>query len=185
MQYTLIKPLASPRYTAVARGFHWLLGLLLLGSFCFGIYMADLPFSPARIKLFNWHKWAGITILALSSLRLLWRLTHTPPAPPPMPTWQQSVFRGTHLLMYILFFAIPLVGWAYSSATGFQVVYFGVLPLPDWVGKDADLAKQLKTLHGLLAYALASLVVLHVAAALKHQFIDKDSLLTRMKPFDH
>ena len=85
--------------------------------------------------------------------------------------------------MYVLFFAIPLVGWAYSSATGFQVVYFGVLPLPDWVAKNADLAAQLKLLHRVLAYSLAALVMLHIAAALKHQFIDKDGLLTRMNPF--
>ena len=100
-----------------------------------------------------------------------------------MPTWQQKASSGTHVLMYVLFFAIPLVGWAYSSATGFQVVYFGILPLPDWVAKDADLAAQLKTLHRVLAYGLATLVVLHVAAAVKHQLIDKDDLLTRMNPF--
>ena len=173
----------SPRYSSVAIGFHWLLGLMIVGSFCFGVYMADLPFSPARIKQFNWHKWAGITILALSTLRLLWRLTRPPPSLPPMPTWQQKASSGTHVLMYVLFFAIPLVGWAYSSATGFQVVYFGVLPLPDWVAKDADLAAQLKTLHRVLAYGLATLVVLHVAATVKHQLIDKDDLLTRMNPF--
>ena len=156
---------------------------MIVGSFCFGVYMTDLPFSPARIKQFNWHKWAGITILALSALRLLWRLTHTPPAPLRMPTWQQKASSSTHLLMYVLFFAIPLVGWAYSSATGFPVVYFGVLPLPDLVAKNADLAAQLKLIHRTLAYMLAALVVLHVAAALKHQFIDKDGLLARMNPF--
>ena len=167
----------------MAMGFHWLLALMIVGSFGFGVYMADLPFSPARIKQFNWHKWAGITILALSALRLLWRLTHTPPDSPPVSAWQKKAASVTHLLMYFLFFAIPLAGWAYSSATGFQVVYFGALPLPDWVAKNTDLAEKLKILHRVLAYILATLVVLHIAATLKHQLFDKDSLLARMNPF--
>lgn len=171
------------RFTAIAIGFHWLLGLMIVASLIFGVYMADLPFSPARIKLFNWHKWEGMTILALSVLRLLWRLTHTPPPSLLMPTWQKKASSSIHLLMYFLFFAVPLVGWAYSSAAGFQVVYFGVVPLPDWVARDADLAGQLKILHKVLAYGLATLLVLHVAAAVKHQLIDKDGLLARMSPF--
>ena len=70
------------RYTATAMALHWLLALALVGIFCFGLYMTSLPFSPARLKYFNWHKWAGMTILILSALRLLWRITHRPPALP-------------------------------------------------------------------------------------------------------
>ena len=135
------------RYSDAAIAFHWLLAVMIVGSFSFGLYMADLPFSPSRIKQFNWHKWAGITILALSALRLLWRLAYRPPPLDVAVSWQTRAAHVTHLLMYVLFFAIPLAGWAYSSAAGFQVVYFGVLPLPDWVGKNADLADQLKLLH--------------------------------------
>lgn len=163
--------------------FHWILAILILGTFFFGLYMTDLPFSPARLKQFNWHKWAGITILALSALRLLWRLTHRPPALPPMPAWQARASHALHGFLYVLFFATPLVGWAYSSATGFPVVYFGVLQLPDWVGKNAELADVLKLVHHFLAYGLGTLVALHIAAALKHQWLDKDRLLDRMNPF--
>lgn len=82
-------PMTSPaRYTPVAIVLHWLLALAIIGAFCMGVYMSDLPFSPTRLKLYNWHKWAGVTILALSALRLLWRLTHRPPADAPMPAWQ-------------------------------------------------------------------------------------------------
>jgi cytochrome b561 len=144
--------------------------------------MADLPFSPSRLKLYNWHKWAGVTILALAAVRLAWRLTHRPPAPPPMPAWQQRASALTHGLMYALFFAIPLVGWAYSSAAGFPIVWFGVLPLPDFVPADKALAEAIKPWHGRLAWALVVLVALHVAAALKHHFIDRDGLLSRMRP---
>ena len=170
------------RYSPVAIGLHWLLALMIISSFSLGVYMHELPFSPTRLKLFNWHKWAGITILALSALRLLWRLTHRPPPDPPMPAWQRIAAHSTHWLLYALFFMVPLMGWAYSSAAGFPIVVFGVLPLPDFVAPDRAVAEVLKERHGQLAWALAAVVVLHIAAALKHQFIDRDGLLSRMRP---
>jgi cytochrome b561 len=162
---------------------HWVLGLAIVGAFAMGVYMSDLPMSPSRLKLYNWHKWAGVTILALSALRLLWRLTHRPPADLPMPAWQARTAHATHLALYALFFAVPLAGWAYSSAAGFPVVLFGMWPLPDFVPVDKALAEAIKPLHKLLAFAMAALVLGHVAAALKHHFIDRDALLQRMRPF--
>jgi cytochrome b561 len=97
-----------------------------------------------------------------------------------MPAWQQKAHHGTHHLMYLLFFAVPLTGWAYSSAAGFPIVWFGVLPLPDFVPVSKELAEIIKPLHKLAAFGLAALVLLHVAAALKHQIIDRDRLLGRM-----
>ncbi|CAM5795289.1 cytochrome b [Rhizobacter fulvus] len=175
-------------YGAVAIGLHWLLAIALVGAFSVGVYMHDLPFSPQRLRLFNWHKWAGITILALSVLRLLWRVTHRPPPLAPavlnaMPPWQCHAHHATHALLYGLFLAVPLAGWAYTSAAGFPVVWFGVLPLPDWVPVDKALATDvLKPLHQTLAFALAALALLHVAAALKHQWIDRDGLFWRIWP---
>jgi cytochrome b561 len=176
------------RYGGTAIALHWLLALAIIGNLGVGLYMADLPFSPLRIKLINWHKWAGMSILALSAVRLLWRLAHRPPPLAQrvlntMPEWQRSAHHGTHLAFYILFFAVPLFGWAYSSAVGLQIVWFGVLPLPDLLPLNKELGNLvLKPLHNASAYMLAALVVLHVAAALKHQFVDKDGLLLRMWP---
>jgi cytochrome b561 len=178
-------PNATPptdRYTAPAIALHWLLALLLLGSFAMGVYMADLPVSPTRLKLYNWHKWAGATILALSLLRLVWRLTHRPPPDPAMPAWQARMAHGTHWALYALFFVVPLVGWAYSSAAGYPLVWFGVLPLPDFVPVDKALAEAIKPWHERSAMLMAALVLLHVAGALKHQFIDRDGLIDRMRP---
>jgi cytochrome b561 len=177
---------ASPRYGGVAISFHWLLALTIVASFSVGVYMHDLPFSIARIKLFNYHKWAGITILVLSLLRLLWRLTHRPPPLSPRqlavtPAWQQRAAKVSHALMYVLFFAVPLLGWAYSSAAGLPIVWFGVLPLPDFVPVNRDMANALlKPLHAYAAFTLGGVVLLHVAAAFKHQFIDRDRLMSRM-----
>jgi cytochrome b561 len=177
----------QPRYSAVAILLHWLLAIVILAMFAMGLYMADLPFSPMRMKLYNWHKWAGVCFLSLTVLRLVWRATHRPPALPQavtlsMPGWQMQAFHATHYLMYALFFVVPLLGWAYSSAIGYQIVLFGVLPLPDLVGADKALAELIKPLHGLSAWALIVLAVLHIGAALKHQWLDRDGLMQRMLP---
>ena len=171
----------------MAIALHWLLALVIVGMFVMGSYMADLPFSPLRLKLYNWHKWAGVTFLALTVLRLLWRLTHRPPALPQavtlaMPGWQVRAYHATHHLMYALFFAVPLIGWAYSSAAGYPIVLFGQLPLPDFVSPSKELAALIKPLHELSAVALLGLAGLHIAAALKHHWIDRDGLLNRMLP---
>lgn len=175
-------PSPTNRYTLPAIALHWLLALALVGTFAVGLYAHELQFSMTKLKLLNWHKWAGITILFLSVLRLVWRVTHRPPADVPMPAWQAKVAHLLHWLMYGLFFAIPLSGWAMSSAKGFPIVWFGVLPLPDWVPKDKALGHQLEELHEMVAWLLVALVVAHVAAALKHHLIDKDGLLDRMRP---
>lgn len=172
------------KYTLTAMAFHWLLAVLIIGSFSFGLYMVELPFSPARIRQYNWHKWAGITILTLSAARLLWRLANRPPAlSSAMPDWQKKASHGVHLLLYVLFFAAPLAGWVYSSAAGFPVVYFGLVPLPDLVSPNRELADVLKLVHRTLVYSLAALVSLHVLAALKHHLIDRDGLINRINPF--
>jgi len=176
---------AVQRYHPVAVLLHWVLGAALVATFALGLYMADLPFSPQRLKLYSWHKWAGIVLFALAFVRLFWRLTHRPPALPvaveaAMPAWQRMAHHATHHGLYGLFFAVPLLGWAFSSAAGFPVVLFGVLPLPDFVPVNEALSDVLKQLHELAAFAMAGLVLLHVAGALKHQFIDRDGLLARM-----
>ncbi len=183
-------PTASPapaRYTRTAMLLHWVLGLALVALFCFGLYMTGLKFSPLRLKLYNWHKWAGIAVLALSTLRLLWRATHKPPVLPvtvtrTMPRWQRTAHHATHHALYLLFFAVPLIGWAYSSAAGFPIVFLGLWPLPDFVPVSPDLAEAIKPWHAFSAYTLAALVLVHVAAALKHHWIDRDGLLSRMLP---
>lgn len=178
-------PPPAARYGTTAIALHWVLGLAILALLVMGWYMTDLPISPQRLKLYNWHKWAGMTILALSVLRLAVRLVHRPQPLPAkvlstMPTWQQLAHHGTHHLLYALFFIVPMLGWAYSSAAGFPIVVFGLVPLPDFVPVSPALADILKPLHGLTAYALVALVVLHVGAVLKHQFIDRDGLMARM-----
>lgn len=178
---------SAHRYTAVAIALHWLLGAAVLAMFAVGIYMSDLPFSPLRLKLYNWHKWAGVTFLMLTVVRLLWRLSHRPPALPKaisaaMPPWQTRIYHATHHLFYVLFFVVPLAGWAYSSAAGFPIVWFGQIALPDLLPVNKEWAEVIKPLHKLSALALIGLAVLHIGAALKHQWLERDDLLLRMLP---
>ena len=173
-------------YDPVAVSLHWILAALIAAGFFSGLYMVGLHFSPLRFRLFNWHKWAGMTVLALSIARLLWRAAgHPAPAlPAGVPGWQLAAYRATHVGFYALFFVVPLLGWLYTSAVGVPVVWFGWLALPDLVAVDKPLADGvLKPMHAFASYLLAALVVLHVAAALKHQIVDRDRLLVRMWPW--
>lgn len=173
----------TQRYSGPAITAHWLIALLILAAFPLGLYMSDLPLSPNKLKLYSYHKWTGITVLLLFVPRILWRLTHTPPKALPMPAWQHKIAEGTHHLLYLLMFLVPLTGWLMSSAKGFQVVYFGVLPIPDLIAKNPELGDLLKEVHEALNWILFGLVGLHVAGALKHHIIDRDSTLRRMLPF--
>ena len=171
------------KYTLTAIGLHWLMAIGLIGVFAFGLYMADLPLSPDKLKFFSWHKWAGVTLFLLLIVRLAWRIGHRAPAlPEHMGRGEQFVAHAGHAMLYLLMFAIPLSGWLMSSAKGFQTVYFGVLPIPDLLEKNKELGSLLGTLHWGLSMLLAAVVVGHVAAALKHHFIDRDDVLTRMLP---
>jgi cytochrome b561 len=170
-------------YNRVSISLHWLIALLIVFNFALGLYMADLPLSPLKLQRYSWHKWAGVTIFFLVLLRLVWRAGHKPPAPVPMPRWQLLASEAVHYSLYVLMVIIPLSGWLMSSAKGFQTVWFGVLPLPDLIGKNKELGDTLHEAHELLNYGMLLLVGIHVAAALKHQFIEKDRLLSRMNPF--
>jgi cytochrome b561 len=171
------------RYTRTAIFLHWLVAVGLIGTFALGFYMHDLSLSPNKLKLYSWHKWAGTTLLALIIARLAWRLTHRAPGfPQSMGRTARVAAHAGHWLLYGLMLAIPFSGWLMSSAQGFQVVWFGVVPLPDMVSKDAALGALLKDVHVVLNYTLLVAVIGHAAMALHHHFIKKDRVLTRMLP---
>ena len=134
-------------YTRGAIGLHWLMALGLAANFALGLTMSDLPLSPQKLQFYSWHKWAGITLLGLVTLRLIWRGFASPPALLSAPLWQQRAARLSHILMYVLMFAIPLSGWLMSSAGGFTVNYLGIFQLPNLVGKDKALFELLKETH--------------------------------------
>ena len=175
-------PVAST-YTRSAIGLHWVMALGLATNFVLGLTMSDLAVSPQKLQFYSWHKWAGITLLGLVTLRLIWRGFASPPALLSAPLWQQGVARLSHILMYVLMFAIPLSGWLMSSAGGFTVNYLGMFQLPNLVGKDKALFELLKETHEILNFTLLGFVVIHIFAGLKHQFMDHDATLSGMLPW--
>lgn len=173
----------SQRYSSMAIFLHWLVALGLVGTFALGFYMEGLPLSPSKLKLYSWHKWAGMSLLVLIVFRLAWRLTHpVPELPPAMGQAARMAAHAGHWLLYALMLAIPVSGWLMSSAQGFPVVWFGLLPLPDLISKDAALGALLQDVHVILNYTLLVVVIGHVVAALLHHFVKKDTVLARMLP---
>lgn len=173
---------ASPgdRYTRTAISLHWLIAGLIACGFTLGAIMTDLPVSPERLRLYNYHKWIGMTVLGLAFLRGAWRLFNRPPAMVPMPDWQAKAARVTHVLLYVLMFAVPLIGWMMSSAKGYPVVYLKLWQLPDLVQKNKELGETLEDVHAVLAWSMAGVVGLHLAGALKHHFVNRDDTLRHM-----
>ena len=172
------------RYTSTAMALHWLAALLVIVTFPLGLYAHSLALSPFKLQLLSYHKWIGVTIFLLTVLRLTWRMGHIPPPlPETIPPWQQRAAHGLHFLLYLLLLAIPVSGWMMSSAKGVPVVYFGLVQLPDLVGKNKELGDMLQEIHEALNFGMLALVGMHIAAALKHHFIDRDATLLRMLPF--
>ncbi|WP_284447397.1 cytochrome b [Fluviibacter phosphoraccumulans] len=173
----------TAQYTATAKLLHWIMAIALIALLALGFYMHDLPFSPMKLKLYSWHKWAGVCLFLLVFVRVAWRITHRPPTlPEHMKSMERIIAHGGHHMLYLLMIVIPLSGWLMSSAKGFQTVLFGVLPLPDLLEKNEALGGLLQQLHMGLNLFFAAVVIGHVAAALKHHFVNKDDVLRRMLP---
>lgn len=167
-----------------AKAFHWLVALGIVALACIGLYMVGLPLGMAKLKIFLLHKAIGITVLALVVLRLLWRLVDRHPRyPTRMPRWQVGAAHASHALLYVLMLAIPLSGWVYNSASGFPLPWFGLLQLPAIAPVSKPLAHIALAVHKTAFWALAALVVLHIAAALEHHFRQRDDILVRMLPW--
>jgi cytochrome b561 len=169
-------------YDRAAIALHWITALLIVANLLLGLSMVSLPISPRKLQWYLWHKSIGVTIFALTSLRLAWRALHPHRPPAAMPPWQRRAASVSHAMLYALLLVIPLSGWLYSSATGVQVVFLGIVPLPNLVPKDKALADTLRAVHVALNALLAGMIVLHVAATVKHHFVDRDAVLARMLP---
>ncbi len=173
-------------YTAIAKVLHWGMALLIIGLLSLGFVMTGLPLSPEKLQYYAWHKWAGVSLFLLVWLRLAWRLFNPPPPyPESMSALLQRLAHLGHAMLYGLMIVIPLSGWLLSSAKGVQTVWFGVLPLPDLLQKDKEMGHLLHEVHEALNFALLLLLGGHVAAALKHHWVDRDDILKRMLPQGH
>ncbi|MEO1014383.1 MAG: cytochrome b [Pseudomonadota bacterium] len=180
-------------YTSVAVALHWLIAVMILGQIAGGVYMSGLPLGSEKFQLYQMHKSFGITVLLLSLARLGWRLTHpAPPLPVDMKDWERRVARVSHIAFYALMIGVPLGGWAVVSssplADSVPTKLFGVIPWPhlpffSGVADRETLSESIAGMHEFFAFATLALMALHVCAALRHHFVQKDAVLTRMIPF--
>ena len=172
------------RYTRTAIALHWLIALLLLGQFAFGLLLGDIPRgTPARGYYVNLHKSTGILIGLLILLRLGWRLTHAPPPlPDSMPRWQRRAARVSHIALYACMLALPLSGYLASNFSKHGVKFFNLVRWAPWGTDDKTWYAVFNGAHQLAALLLALLVAVHVLAVAKHMLIDRDGLLLRMWP---
>jgi cytochrome b561 len=172
------------RYTSTAIFLHWLIALVLLGQFAFGLFLEDIPRgTPARGYYVNLHKSTGILIGLLILARIAWRLTHTPPPlPPAMPGWQKLAARLSHVVLYLCMLALPLSGYLASNFSKHGVKFFNTVHWQAWGPDDKAVYSLLNQTHKLAALVLAIFVVLHLLAVIKHMVVDRDGLLLRMWP---
>jgi len=176
----------TERWGSVAKTFHWVIVGLIITQFVLATRAENLPLGMAKLVTLARHKSFGITILVLAVLRLLWRLYnrhHSPPLPPDLKPWERGLAHLSHHGLYFLLFAMPLTGWAMSSAKNYPVSWFNQVTLPNFVAPDESLFNVLVATHSVLAWSLVALAGLHVVGAMQHHFIRKDAVLRRMLPF--
>lgn len=183
----------TARYSAVAIALHWLIAALILTNIALAWTFTRMPQGLAWFQVIQWHKSVGITVLLLSLVRLGWRLANpAPPLPDTLKPWERTAAQAVHWGFYLIMIGLPLTGWVMVSASlrGLPTLLYGVVPWPH-IGPIHDLpvparkawSHYSETGHGILAWIAYALVVLHVGAACKHLFLDRDGVVGRMIPF--
>lgn len=169
------------RYPAALVVLHWTMAVLILAAIPIGWRMGDLEPGPLQDALYHIHRSIGVTVLALAVARLLVRRTlGAPPPHPALAPWQRTLSVAVHHLLYVLFFVVPILGWAGTSAFGAPIIVWGLFELPPILPVNRPLSEILLGAHGLFAQTLAGLVILHVAGALYHAFVRRDGVMQRM-----
>jgi cytochrome b561 len=171
----------APGYDGVAKLLHWLVAVLIAAQFVIGWTMPDIHKGTQPVGLIAWHLAVGATLFAVVIVRIVWRLTH-PPIPATLSPMLRAFSRGGHALLYIALVVVPMLGWANASSRGWTVRLAGLMPYPAIAPVGSPVGHEMGDIHGVLAWVLLALIVLHVGAALFHRFVLKDRVLQRMLP---
>ena len=172
------------KYGSMAKCLHWLIGVMIIALIIVGLVLDEMEASPDKLKLVGLHKSFGITVLSLAVIRIVWKLQNVSPLLPfHMSGLQKMAAKAGHALLYFFMFAMPLSGWAMSSAAGYSVSVFGWFTMPNLMEPDQELRKFFREAHELLAWGLIAVLAAHVGAALLHHIYYKDNVLLRMLPY--
>lgn len=170
-------------YGSVTKTLHWLIALLVIGMLIFGFILDGMPKGSMKDTLIGLHKSVGMTVLLLMVIRLSWRFINPQPVLPiTIPRWEQRAARGLHFLLYIVLFAMPVSGWVMSSLGGHPVMFWNIFNAALPVVPNKTWAHNFFTLHAVIAWIIIGFLILHIAAAFKHHFIEKNNVLRRMLP---
>jgi cytochrome b561 len=175
-----MRTLTEPRYDIVARLLHWLVVGLLVAQFVIGWTMPDVHRDTKPVGEIGWHLGVGTALLAAMVCRVLWRATHRPP-PDQLPPLLRVTSNLTHLVLYVLLVAVPLLGWINASSRAWTVRLAGTAALPPLSSAGSSFGHAMGDIHGVLAWVLFGVVCLHIAAVIFHQFVARDRVLQRMK----
>lgn len=168
-------------YGYIARAFHWVMALIVLSLLGVGFYMSDLEPNPFKFQIYGLHKSFGLLLLFLAVCAVFWRVTGGRPEKLlTHKNWEKILSKVTQIILYVLLVAMPLSGWFMSSAGGHPVSFFGLFEMWSPLAKDKAVQGLFKELHEIFAFALLGLISLHIAGALKHHIVDRDTTLTRM-----
>ena len=175
---------SADAYGALAKFLHWSIVLLIIAQYLIIEAADEMPKGPAKFAQIDLHKSVGMTVLILAVIRIVWRVANRgAPTPVPMPRGQQIAAAAGHGLLYLLILALPITGWAMSSAANYPVTLFGWFQFPAIVGTNHDLHETLEEVHEFVFNTVFVVATLHAVAALYHHFVMKDSSLRRMLPF--
>jgi cytochrome b561 len=169
---------------SLTKTLHWIIVILIIVQFFIAIRAHGLPRGPALIEAWGWHKSIGMTVFLLAVIRLVWRwLNPVPDLTAEIKPWENTLAKISHVLLYMLIFAVPLTGLLMSQAKNFPVSWFHLFQWPDFVAPDPAVSETFESAHKILVKVLVGVALLHAAGALKHHFIDKNNVLKRMLPF--
>lgn len=174
------------RYSNITVAFHWITVALVLVQAWLGWTFSHSEPGPARDEVFLWHKTIGVIILLVVTARLAYRLKNPPPPfPPELAKWERTAATWNHRLFYALLIAMPIVGWVAVSgyANSPLTPLIGGIHLPVFPGVSRASGELAGEVHEIAAKLLIALILIHIAAALKHQFVDRWRGSARMPPF--
>lgn len=189
----------SDSYSLIQRLLHWTIAILIMCLLGVGFFITFFADHEAGISvyqglsnavggemtnlLYKYHKTFGVVLLGLMVLRLICRLLIGKPAySEPLPLHVKLASSGVHIALYLALFAMPIVGWAATAAGGYPVEFFD-MKMPGFLGKDPALSELLYEVHEILAWVILGLAALHIAGAMFHWIVRRDSIMGRMSLF--
>jgi cytochrome b561 len=172
----------ADKWGVLARAFHWVLALAIIGMIAYGYWFNHWAPRPVRYFHRSIHADIGYVIILLTALRLIWRaINPTPALPPGTPRWERAIAYVNHGALYLFTLVVALLGWAHSGASKPNYAdWFGLFSVPQFTSENRELSHFYEDRHIWAAYVLLALIVLHVLAAAYHHFIRRDRVAARM-----